>query len=118
MTRLSAAVADALGGLLHGAIAGQMTVLAAVEALLRTASTGLAVARHVANPAAGLQLVSIMEWDEGPTYVAGHVGASTWTAAKATTTVATALATAKAATATRGAITKESSAHGHEIWLR
>lgn len=59
MAGLSAAVADALSGLLHGAIAGQMAVLAAVEALLGTSSTRLAIARHVADPAARLDVVRL-----------------------------------------------------------
>lgn len=112
VTRLSAAIADALGGLLHGAIAGQMTVLAAVEALLRTAATRLAVARHVTNAAAGLHLVSMTSRYGGPSYVAGHVGASARTAAKAaavaatlTAAVATTLAAAEAAT-TGSAVTR------------
>ena len=54
MAGLSAGVADALGRLLHGALARQMAVLAAVEALLGAAATGLAIPRHVTDAAARL----------------------------------------------------------------
>jgi hypothetical protein len=62
VARLSAGVADALGRLLHGAITGEMTVLAAVEALLRTSTARLAITRHVTDAAARLTLLVATYW--------------------------------------------------------